>query len=115
MDFDAVLTLTITQNGQETEYPYTIDQAPAKLKHMGSVVVADAAADKLIDFSDLIVSVEELWVMSDNKVSIKLNDSANDALPASKKLILSESTGITKIYVSNASGNDATMDIFAAG
>lgn len=115
MDFDAILTLTVTQNGQETEYPYTIDQSPAKLKHLGSVVIPDTTSDKLIDFSDVIVSVEELWVISDEKLSIKINSSANDALPACTKLIISEGTAITKIYCSNASGNDATVDIFAAG
>jgi len=115
MNFNASLVLTLIQSAMENEYTATIAQTPAKLKELRQITIAEAASDTEINFSDVITSVEELWIISDAPVSVKLNSSANDAIPASKIIILSETTAITKIYISNSSGDTATIDIFAAG
>lgn len=92
--------------------------------------IASGTTDQEFDFTP-ITDARFLYIESNQDISIKLNDSLNTAINVTKPsanprgqvidpnikrvgFLLLNTSSVSKVYVSNSSGNEAEVKIFAA-
>lgn len=108
------LNMVVTKDGNESDFSFTISQSKEKFQHLGDMVVAEGSSDQEFDFTTYgITSIEELWIISDQEVTIKIDADSNFGI-VTKKLILSEAD-LSSVFISNDSGSDATIQMLIAG
>jgi hypothetical protein len=107
------LTLTVTKDSNESAYAYDISQPKERFQHLGDMYVVETAVNQEFDLTPFMTTVEELWIISDKAITVRLNADTNFAI-ACKKLIISEGS-ITKLFITNAGSGAATIQIFAGG
>jgi len=84
----------------------------SKFSTQGFAII-DGTADKELEINDM-TTVEDIFITSDQDVSIKLNGTGTPAIPFKEKFLIQGGT-ITSLHISNASGNTANIFLEAAG
>jgi len=108
---DATLTLEKGANEVVVE-TLAISESVNKTQRF-DIEIDDATDDQLIDLSTLIGTAEEVCLESDKEITVKFEADTNFGIVC-KRLILS-GAAITKIYLSNDSGDDAVVTINIGG
>ena len=115
-NIEGELNLVVTQDENttnKTEYSFAINEDKAKYQHLTDYSVPDLASDQHLDLEAVIGKVEELWLISDQEITFKLNADTETARKM-KKFIISGGD-VTDLYFGNTSGNPALVQIFAGG
>lgn len=79
--------------------------------------VANAASDQLVDMSTGIKRAEKVLIRTDQTITVKFNDTANDSVTISvtEGSLTIENLVVSKIYVSNSSGTTANIKVLGLG
>jgi len=70
--------------------------------------LANGQSDIQLPFGGL-TKAHIIAIKSDEEITVKINDSLNVAIPITE-IVLRSTTGITALYLSNASGNTANVE-----
>lgn len=110
--WNVTLALTVSNGSVETlNEAVEINETKNDIERR-KITLADATDDQEVDLTDL-GTVEELLVISDNPISLKKDVDSNTAILG--KVFLLSGSSLTKLYLSNGSGNTATVKIIAGG
>lgn len=107
------LNLTVAKDTNESVYSYDIAQTKEKFQQLGDMKVVEGGTNIEFDLTPFMTTAEELWIISDKAITVRLAANTNYPI-ACKKLIISEGS-ITKLFITNAGSGDATIQIFAGG
>jgi len=114
MQFEGELNLTLTDGADEDTHTFTIDQTTEKFQKLGSYEVAEGATDQELDFTGLIATVEELWLIASKQVTVKFG--ADTGTPLKFDRFILSKTSVTKLFFTDHLANgDITIDIYAGG
>lgn len=108
---DMELTLEKGANEVVTE-TIAISESVAKTQRL-DITLADDTDDQAIDLTTLIGTAEEVIIESDVEITVKLEADTNFGIDC-EKLVISRGA-VTKIYLSNVSGDTANVTINIGG
>jgi len=108
---DIDLTLEKGANDVITE-TLAISETVAKTQRL-DITLDDATDDQEVDLATLIGTAEEVHIVSDVEITVKLAADTNYGIVC-EKLIISRGA-VTKIYLSNDSGDTANVVINIGG
>ena len=112
--FKAVLDLLIKEGSTQTVETISITEN-VNMNQKLSFILANNETDKEIDFALIIGtgSAEELWISSDKEITMKKD--ATTATGIKGKVFVFSRSDFDKIFLSNASGDDAKVDVVVGG
>ncbi len=74
--------------------------------------IADGTTDKGIDLAD-IGTCEQVFISSSDEIEVKLNFTSNPAFRIKNLYI--DGASVTKIYITNSSGNSVNLKVIVGG
>ena len=112
--FKAILDLLIKEGSTQTVETISITEN-VNMNQKLSFVLPDDTTDKEVDFALIIGTgtAEELWISSDKEITMKKD--ANTATGIKGKVFVFSRSDFDKIFLSNASGDDAKVDVVVGG
>jgi len=101
---------TQTNNDREIVMDFTENSIDENIWENLSLI--NGAVDVSLPLGGLVI-VQMLVIKSDEEITIKLNGTSNLAIPTTEMVHRSK-TGVTSVYLSNASGNVANIEYMMA-
>ncbi len=108
------LTVSVVESSKSSTVYSTKVTGTIEANNTFYIPVADQTTDKEVDLATLLGSNAEYVIIdSPERISVRTNASTNDAQTG--KLIVLSGTSVSKVYISNTSGEDIDVKIIAGG
>ncbi|HNR64699.1 MAG TPA: hypothetical protein PKJ95_00225 [Atribacterota bacterium] len=108
------LTVSVSESTKSSTVYTTRVSSTIDANNTFYIPVPDLTTDKEVDLATLLGSAAEYVIIdSPERISVKTNLNTNDAQVG--KLIVLSGTSVSKVFITNASGEDIDVKIIAGG